>query len=118
MSLRPLSFGLENNSAQNSQNYLLRCVNANLEALPKKSRSTRKKEVSKTLMKNLYSFKEISGEYYVFQEGDPEPFDGPMTKEEAETLTENFNETPEPDEYDASPAIREMVARTAKLASL
>jgi hypothetical protein len=54
-----------------------------------------------------YSFKRSpNGNYYVFDDDLINPFDGPMTLEEAEILTANFNETPEPNETDENPTIR------------
>ena len=66
-------------------------------------------------MKPLYRFKKVQGEYFVYREDDPEPFDGPMTKDEAEILTDNLNETPEPDENDPDPIIRDLVGFNTRL---
>lgn len=69
-------------------------------------------------MKPLYQFRKIDKEYFVFRGDDPEPFDGPMTQEEAETLTYNFNETPELEDSDdehENPIIRELAYFNRKL---
>ena len=44
---------------------------------------------------NTYSYKEIDGEFFVFSSDDPEePFDGPMSLEEAQILVDNCNADP------------------------
>ncbi len=61
----------------------------------------------------IYSFRNpySINEYFIFQNDSTDPFDGPMTKDEAEILCNNFNETDEPYEDDPNP----IIAHTAKV---
>lgn len=69
----------------------------------------------KQIMNPLYKLKRTPDGHCIFKGDDTEPFDGPMTKEQGETLVQNLNETPEPDENDENPIIRDFVEFTNRL---